>query len=188
MLKQELSDQESILRSTATDPSTGSRSDIDFSRNSTSVSTGSQVDQTFPRPSNRTTPSTGKKRPLGSFKNVTNKKVLELVADRLAKNDATKEEMHTSFGKRVAEELNNMTPEIIPFVKKIINDAIFEGQMKSLNITFAIITQPVQQVLWSAQPQRGKLSTINSTQGQLSPFFGNQLHTSRKTVTKLYCG
>ncbi|CAH1109053.1 unnamed protein product [Psylliodes chrysocephalus] len=98
--------------------------------------------QSVPLPTNTKSSGTQVKRPCSSFTNVTNKKVLQLVADPLTKNDNTKDDMCTAFGNHIAAELSNMAPEMLPYVKKIIKDAIFEGQMRSLNKT-AIITQPL---------------------------------------------
>lgn len=140
------------------------------------------TDQEFTRPSTSTTPSTGSKRSLGSRSNVSNKKVLQLVADRLKRNDAT-EGKHASFGKHVAEELNNMPPEIIPFVKKNINDAIFEGQMKSLNRTSSIITHSPQGKFWTTQSPQGQFSTTQSRRGQFSTINYTPTETSSENYT-----
>lgn len=48
-----------------------------------------------------------------------------------------------AFGAYVCEELRKLNLEMIPFVKKLINEAIFEGQMESLNRTSRIVTEPI---------------------------------------------
>lgn len=80
-----------------------------------------------------------RKRPVSRKEDVSNKKVLQLVAQRLQKEDV-KPGQHDNFGKHIADELNNMSPEMLPHVKKIINMAIYEGQMKTLNSMSSIVT------------------------------------------------
>lgn len=69
------------------------------------------------------------------------------MAERLRNNDV-QPRRNDNFGKHVADELNNMSPDMLLYVKKLINMAIFEGQMKSLNASSSIVTQqsfPLQQ-------------------------------------------
>lgn len=82
--------------------------------------------------------------------------MLQLVADRLKKTNEKKEGKHDSFGKHVADELTNIPPEMVPYVKKIINMAIFEGYMKTLTSTSSIVTkcETQQPPMLSQQPSR----------------------------------
>ncbi|XP_050313676.1 uncharacterized protein LOC126748466 [Anthonomus grandis grandis] len=74
----------------------------------------SESQSTRPSPS-PTGSSSGFKRPSSNTKQdevvSSNKKVLQLVADRLKKSDGIVLGKHDSFGKHVADELNNMPLE-----------------------------------------------------------------------------
>lgn len=51
-----------------------------------------------------------------------------------------KKQAHDDFGEYVAEKLRSMQPTMIPLCQKLINDAIFYGELGSLNITSKIET------------------------------------------------
>lgn len=130
-----------------------------------------QSDHDFSRPTPSPSPgSSGSKRSAGNGKKdlISNKKVLQLVAERLRKTDDVKVGQHDSFGKHVADELNNMTPEMVPYVKKIINLAIFEGHMKTLNMSSAIVTQQVSGLFPSVQPPQNHFSILQPPQDNFS--------------------
>lgn len=113
-----------------------------------------------------------------SFKYISNKKPLRLLTDKLTKNKATTEGEYATFGSYVAAELRNMPSEMIPFVKKIINDAIFEGHMKSLNKTSSIKTDAIEQgPCWPPQ----QLYETGSTQPQRN-FLKNEYTPTRSPI------
>lgn len=109
-----------------------------------------------------------KKRPAVYSNQPTNKRVLELVAKRLEAGEGH----YDAFGKYVAQELTNMSPEMVPFVKKIINDAIFEGHMKVLNRTSRISTAELvaPHIITIAQPQNSNAKT-QEEECNLTDFF-----------------
>ncbi|XP_014287052.1 uncharacterized protein [Halyomorpha halys] len=77
-----------------------------------------------------------------SEEDLSKSKAMQSVTENLRRNDDSKIDRNEIFGKYVADELNNMPLEMVPHVKKIINLAIFEGNMKTLNATSAIKTCP----------------------------------------------
>lgn len=58
---------------------------------------------------------------------------------------------YEAFGRHIAQELANMSSEMVPFVQKVINEAIFNGQIKALNNTSRVLTHGEQ------QPQRSPI-------------------------------
>lgn len=91
--------------------------------------------------------------------------MLQLVVERLKKTDDVKVGQHDSFGKHVADELNSMAPEMVPYVKKLINLAIFEGHMRTLNVSSSIVTQQSQSVHHFSMPPQDNYSSAQATQG-----------------------
>lgn len=95
----------------------------------------------------------GSKQSAGSNKKEvpSNKKVLQLVAEMLKKTDDILVGKHDLFGKHVADELNNMLPEIVAYVKKIINLAVLERHFENFECIFinrSIVTQQVTDQLY----------------------------------------
>lgn len=77
-----------------------------------------------------------------------NERILQLISEQLGESD-DKTEQHNNFAKHLATELNGVPAEMIHFVKRIINLAIFEGYMKNLNADSSIITPKPQSTLTS---------------------------------------
>jgi hypothetical protein len=67
--------------------------------------------------------------------------VLNLVALKLQSQE--EHNKCSTFGKHIAEELSAQPEEMLKYCKKIINDAIFEAQMGTLNRTSRIVTDAV---------------------------------------------
>lgn len=102
----------------------------------TSSSYVNSIESVHPEPADQSSGNStrGSKRPVSYSSQPTNKRVLQLVAKRLEKGEGK----YVAFGNHITQELSNMPPEMVPFVQKIINDAIFEGHMKTLNRTSRI--------------------------------------------------
>lgn len=106
-----------------------------------------------------------KKRPAVYSNQPTNKRVLELVAKRLEAGEGH----YDAFGKYVAQELTNMSPEMVPFVKKIINDYIRRTLLnRTSRISTAELVAP--QIIAIAQPQNSNAKT-QEEECNLTDFF-----------------
>jgi hypothetical protein len=101
--------------------------------------------------------------------------VLDLVAK---KQQSSIEGKFSSYTKYIAHELETLPKEMTMYYQRVINEAIFEAQMVSLNRTSRLITEP----LYSIPPQQltdqptSHSSTVESSVGQF--FF----HTFRNKI------
>jgi hypothetical protein len=98
-------------------------------------------------------------------------KVLDLVAKKL---QSSKEGKFSAYAKYIAQELETLPKEMAMYCQRVINEAIFEAQMGSLNRTSRVITEP----LYSIPPQQltdqlttSHISTVESSAGQFFSHF-----------------
>ena len=73
--------------------------------------------------------------------------VLDLVAKKL---QSSTEGKFSAYAKYIAQELETLPKDMAMYCQRVINEAIFEAQMGSLNRTSRVITEP----LYSIPPQQ----------------------------------
>jgi len=109
--------------------------------------------------------------------------VLDLVAKKL---QSSSEGKFSAYAKYIAQELETFPKEMAMYCQRVINEAIFEAQMGSLNRTSRVITEPLYSIppqQLTDQPTTSHFSTVEYSAGifltlsgvifQLSDFFGN---------------
>jgi len=91
--------------------------------------------------------------------------VLDLVAKKL---QCSSEGKFSAYAKYIAQELETLPKEMTMYCQRVINEAIFEAQMCSLNRTSRVMTE----LLYSIPPQQftdqptSHFSTVESCDGQ----------------------
>jgi len=92
--------------------------------------------------------------------------VLDLVAKKLQSSNGGK---FSVYAKYIAQELETLPNEIAIYCQRVINEAIFEAQMGSINRTLRVITEPLYSIppqKLTDQPTTSHFSTVESSAGQ----------------------
>lgn len=98
--------------------------------------------------------------------------VLNLVATKLQSSEGK----FSAYGKHVAQELESLPNEMAMFCRRVINEAIFEAQMGTLNRTSRVVTDPHYPQSTSTPheymyAETSRISNPNNSVGQLSANF-----------------
>jgi len=97
--------------------------------------------------------------------------VLDLVAKKL---QSSSEGKFSAYAKYIAQELETLPKEMAMYCQRVINEAIFEAQMGSLNRTSRVITEPLYSIppqQLTDQPTTSHFSTVESSAGQFFSHF-----------------
>ena len=92
--------------------------------------------------------------------------VLDLVAKKL---QSSTEGKFSAYAKYIAQELETLPKDMAVYCQRVINEAIFEAQMGSLNRTSRVITEPLYSIppqQLTDQPTTSHFSTMQSSTGQ----------------------
>jgi len=97
--------------------------------------------------------------------------VWDLVAKKL---QSSSEGKFSAYAKYIAQELETLPKEMAMYCQRVINEAIFEAQMGSLNRTSRVITEPLYSIppqKLTDQPTTSHFSTVESSAGQFFSHF-----------------
>lgn len=97
--------------------------------------------------------------------------VWDLVAKKL---QSSSEGKFSAYAKYIAQELETLPKEMAMYCQRVINEAIFEAQMGSLNRTSRVITEPLYSIppqQLTDQPTTSHFSTVESSAGQFFSHF-----------------
>jgi hypothetical protein len=92
--------------------------------------------------------------------------VLDLVAMKL---QSSSEGKFSAYAKHIEQLLETPLKEMAMYCQRVINEAIFEAQMASLNRTSRVITEPLHSIptqQLTDQPTTSHFSTVESSAGQ----------------------
>lgn len=97
--------------------------------------------------------------------------VLDLVAKKL---QSSSEGKFSAYAKYIAQELETLPKDMAMYCQRVINEAIFEAQMGSLNRTSRVITEPLYSIppqQLTDQPTTSHFSSVESSAGQFFSHF-----------------
>ena len=92
----------------------------------------------------------------------------------------------SAYAKYIAQELETLPKEMAMYCQRVINEAIFEAQMGSLNRTSRVVTEPLysippQQV--TDQPPTSHFSAVESSTGQFFFTLSGEIFHLSETVS-----
>jgi hypothetical protein len=97
--------------------------------------------------------------------------VLDLLAKKL---QSSSEGKFSAYAKYIAQESETLPKEMAIYCQRVINEAIFEAQMGSLNRTSRVVTDPFYSIppqQLTDQPPASHFSTVESFAGQFLSHF-----------------
>jgi len=80
----------------------------------------------------------------------------------------------STYAKYIVQGLETLPKEMAMYCQKVINEAIFEAQMGSLNRTSRVMTEPLYAIppqQLTDQPTTSHFSTVESSAGQFFSLF-----------------